>query len=1040
MENQTAYQTAVHQLLLAHFDAQELQTLCFKLGVVFDDLPGTGRVDKAREMVLYLQRRGRLVELEAAIRLQRPFLIQPQQPLPPDLSAEIVELLAPLAVFSLPAGRRAALAPIFNDWPAYVLLDYNGGPRKFCEYLVYILPGEQTKQLLHTLLDDIATEGQVTRLCAAIDAVLQLHAVQTSDPFYAYHDEIAARLASPAYQIDRRFVQLTLLIDQGPDVQGLRFTTDKQHGRFDSLQTLLAAVNDRALVLLGGPGSGKTTLLRRLQLERAWAELKAPGGQTTFFLPLNAFRGLEPGTPAPEPFDWLASEWRLRHPGLPPFETLYKNGRFLLLLDGLNEMPHGDKTEYRAQIGRWQRFLRRTHHYGSTVIFSCRSLDYSAPLGSEAVPVRQVQVEPLSPQQIHAFLTAYLGDAGAAVWAALQAEAQLDLYANPFYLRLLTEEVGETGRRPSGRAALLTAFVRRALRREIERGHALFEPDNLLSEGDCLQVIQHAWATPYALPEEGVLLPHLAQLAYQMQDDRAAGDAGQVRVLEPTAHNLLNHSQARDILAAALQLHLLDKDIATREVTFYHQLVQEYFAARVLAQTQQPGRVWVPWHVDAVTPSLAETIAALEVSEPLPALPTTGWEETTLLAAALAVDQDDFVDGLYATNLVLAARCAAAPEVGIAPQLVAELQQALLARIGSPAADLRGRIAAAEALAELGDPRFERRTGPHGAYLLPPLAAIPAGKYTIGDDDSQYADEKPAHQVQIATFEIGVFPVTNAEYALFIEAGGYDEERWWQTEAAKAWLQGQTGSEGQKTQVRDVVALLQNWSEDDIRAQPNFTPEQIDAYLWLKRAASEQVERLLEEWFPSGQTYHQPEFWDDSRFKHPAQPVVGISWFEACAYCAWLSAQSGRLFRLPTEVEWEAAARGFEGRQYAYGPRFDDAHCNTFETHIRRTTPVGVFPGGYTPEGIADLSGNVWEWTSTLWGESFQRPTFAYPYAAEDGREEPENATASRALRGGSWSLTVNFVRASSRDYYQPNYRGDYFGFRLVCARGCPSH
>ncbi len=64
-------------------------------------------------------------------------------------------------------------------------------------------------------------------------------------------------------------------------------------------------------------------------------------------------------------------------------------------------------------------------------------------------------------------------------------------------------------------------------------------------------------------------------------------------------------------------------------------------------------------------------------------------------------------------------------------------------------------------------------------------------------------------------------------------------------------------------------------------------------------------------------------YWDDSRFNHPAQPVVGVSWFEARAYCAWLSAQTGQAYRLPSEVEWEAAARGFESRQYAYGPDFD---------------------------------------------------------------------------------------------------------------------
>ena len=129
---------------------------------------------------------------------------------------------------------------------------------------------------------------------------------------------------------------------------------------------------------------------------------------------------------------------------------------------------------------------------------------------------------------------------------------------------------------------------------------------------------------------------------------------------------------------------------------------------------------------------------------------------------------------------------------------------------------------------------------------------------------------------------------------------------------------------------------------------------------------------------PGRQT--RPAYWHDDAFNHRPSRWWGC-WFEARAYCAWLSAQTGETFRLPTEAEWEAAARGVQCRRYAFGDDFDAARCNTFETHVRRTTPIGVFPGGETPEGLVDMTGNTWDWTSSLYTP--------YPYDPADGREAP---------------------------------------------------
>jgi formylglycine-generating enzyme required for sulfatase activity len=193
--------------------------------------------------------------------------------------------------------------------------------------------------------------------------------------------------------------------------------------------------------------------------------------------------------------------------------------------------------------------------------------------------------------------------------------------------------------------------------------------------------------------------------------------------------------------------------------------------------------------------------------------------------------------------------------------------------------------------------------------------------------------------------------------------------------------------------------------------------------------SDDDFETLMNIWYPPGRQT-QPAFWNDDAFNNPTQPVVGICWFEARAYCAWLSAQTGETFRLPTEAEWEAAARGEQGRRYAFGDDFDAARCNAFETHIRRTTPIGVFPGGETSAGLLDMTGNTWDWTSSLFSD--------YPYNAADGREEV-NATspALRVVRGGSWFSAPLSAHAAYHPAFAPDFRNDDVGLRVV--RGGPA-
>ncbi|MEO1643733.1 MAG: SUMF1/EgtB/PvdO family nonheme iron enzyme, partial [Chloroflexota bacterium] len=160
---------------------------------------------------------------------------------------------------------------------------------------------------------------------------------------------------------------------------------------------------------------------------------------------------------------------------------------------------------------------------------------------------------------------------------------------------------------------------------------------------------------------------------------------------------------------------------------------------------------------------------------------------------------------------------------------------------------------------------------------------------------------------------------------------------------------------------------------------------------------------------------------------HPREMV---NWYDSISFCRWLSWKLGSgyavddigswLMRLPTEFEWEKAARGTDGLKYPYGNNFDKDKSNTKESGINQTTPVTQYPQGASPYGVLDMSGNVFEWCLT-----------APDNLQQDARKENMRSDSSRVLRGGSWSDDHLNARAAARVHFNPLYRDNLFGFRL---------
>ena len=704
-------------------------------------------------------------------------------------------------------------------------------------------------------------------------------------------------------------------------------------------------------------------------------------------------------------------------------------------------MPHQSADHYFELVEAWQAFTQEACAQGNRLVYSCRSLDYSASLSSEELPVPHIRVQPMTEPQVEQFLQAYCSAHAERILAELseqpqdKRQAQMELYQAPYFLKLLCAQVQTSNQIPKGRAALFTGYVREILDREVKKKGGLSRPGALLTEDDFTDITQgFDERQPFALPEEGLLLPKLSQLAFGMQQTGNKTDGAHISKTKKEVYGLLAHDQAKAIYDAGIALNILDTPDRIN-IKFFHQLLQEYFAARHLKQEPDPSLVRVEWEADKVSPSLAEKLATLPSNDPLPPLPQTGWEETTLIAAPMATNPAQFIRDLLPHNLPRAARCAASPELAIEPKFKREIQEALIARTQDMQTDLRARISAGEALGVLGDPRFGLRHGEYGAYLMPPMVKIAGGSYPIGDDNSGYDFERPAHMVKLSSFEIGKFPVTNAEYAKFMAADRFEAPQWWDTPEALQWLH-EGGAEGQKQSWGHTRKVLKNnWTDDEIRAQENWSDDDKEYFLLIRNESEEEFDARMERRFPKGVLYRQPEFWNDTRFNNPAQPVVGVTWFEARAYCNWLTANTGQTFRLPTEVEFEAAARGKKGRVYPYGKQFDAVRCNTFESHIRRTTPVGIFANA-TPEGAFDLSGNASTWTLSI----YDQDQFKYPYRSDDGREDICATSVRRVLRGGSWFYDFDLARAVSRNIgAHPSARISPVGFRVSCAGRPPS-
>jgi gamma-glutamyl hercynylcysteine S-oxide synthase len=255
------------------------------------------------------------------------------------------------------------------------------------------------------------------------------------------------------------------------------------------------------------------------------------------------------------------------------------------------------------------------------------------------------------------------------------------------------------------------------------------------------------------------------------------------------------------------------------------------------------------------------------------------------------------------------------------------------------------------------------------------MAFIPEGTFLMGAarETFAYDNERPAHEVFIPPFKLARLPVTNAEFARFVEEGGYERREFWDAEG---------------------------WAE---RESAGWT-----CPLYWRRG--------------EGGAWGVRGLFEEGAIE-PEHPVAGVSWYEAEAYARF----AGK--RLPTEAEWEKAASwdGARKRRYAWGDAEpSDELCN-FGLRRWGTTPAGQFPAGASFYGCLDMTGNVWEWTSDPFRGFPGFEPFPYPEYSETWFDGDH-----RVLKGGSWATSASVLRTSFRNFFRRPFRIAFAGLRLA--------
>jgi len=782
------------------------------------------------------------------------------------------------------------------------------------------------------------------------------------------------------------------------------------------------------LVILGDPGSGKTTFLKYLALQLATGPVEAlgPGDRLPVLVPLSAYaNALSEGDVPLDTF--IPDYYRSRGLNQPPDSLLSEalgRGGALLLLDGLDEVR--DLQRRHLVVERVDDFFTAQRRRGNKFVLTSRIVGYREvrPMAEGLTECTLVDFEEDDIREFVDKWTAAIEKAARGETSMAREEAARERQ------ELLTAVERTPGvRRLAANPLLLTilALMKRQGVTLPERRVELYEKyiETLLKTWNLARGLDRRYARDLDVVETVRILAPLALWMHETSPGRGLARREEVRrkLEEVYTQRPVDHPDqcARQLLEDVHDHAGLLLERGPGEYGFIHLTFQEYLAATAIAQKGQED-------VDSVVELLAGHTG------------DDDWHEVTLLTVGyFGIIQkreraaSSILRGLLETGkgkpgeaLVLAGEVA----LDIGPTgLTAECRARIVATLTDAVSDDSGipsilRAYAGRSLGKLGDPRPEVTSVDTMQFCY-----IPAGPFRMGEDERSCVSRSLARP-----YWIGRYPVTNAQFDEFVQAGGYRERSYWmEAERRGIWRDGS-----------------------------------------IVRGAGPAFDEMREE------RRNKPAESGDS-FGVPNHPVVGVNRYECLAFTRWLTqrmAEAGRLLegwvvRLPTEAEWEKAARGGEqiplspltanlahfseavseaegrivlvtnprpGRDYPWGlddltDRANPSQANYWETRIETTSAVGCFPAGASPYGCEEMSGNVCEWTGSAY-ESDPRPPRLR--SAQDQRGSTAPKETRSVLRGGAYHHDPSFVRCGVRYRFYPRPQFLDVGLRLVLSPFAP--